>query len=50
MGVDIHPVAAGKAYQGNAVILGIGYRHAGWRRPADHDGYAVADHLGHNLA
>lgn len=50
MGVNIHPVTAGKAYQGDAVILSIGDGHAGWGRATDHDGYAVADHLGHYLA
>ena len=50
MGVDIHPVAAGKTYQGDTVILCIGYGHAGWRCTADYYGYAVADNLGHNFA
>ena len=50
MGIDIHPAAAGKADKGHAMILGIGYGHACWRRAAYHDGYAVADYLGHDLA
>ena len=50
MGIDIHPFTPGKANEGYAVILSIGYGHAGWRSAADHDGYAVADNLGHDLA
>ena len=49
MGIDIHSPAPGKADKGYAVILRIGYGHACGSRAADHDRYAVADNLGHDL-
>ena len=50
MGIDIHPITPGKADEGDAVVLCIGYGHAGGCSAADHDGYAVADNLGHYFA
>ena len=50
MGVNIHPVGTGKAYQSDAVIFSMGYGHTGWGRTADQDRYKVAYNLCHDLA
>lgn len=50
MGIYVHPVAPGKAYEGYTVVFCIGDRHTGWSSSAYQNRNAVADYLGHDLS